>query len=52
MPTRGNPVSDIRWGKGFFLKTFPELFICNSEHPHGGDISFISKPVKYQKWYQ
>lgn len=26
--TRGSMVEDVQWSQGFFLKTFPDKFIC------------------------
>ena len=37
MPKPGKFVKDLKWTKGFFLKTFPHLFICNKDY--GGDIT-------------
>jgi hypothetical protein len=27
---RGKMVGDIEWEEGFFLKTFPDIFICKN----------------------
>jgi len=49
LPTRGEMVNDIKWNKGFFQRTFPEVFICYN-NDNGGDITTIDKPIKNQKW--
>ena len=44
-------MSDINWEEGFFLKTFPYLFICAwdeklNDYDKGGDITYIDKKDK------
>ena len=47
---RGQFVKDVEWEPGFFLKTFPHLFICNNYEDAGGDITLIDQKTNNDLW--
>ena len=53
-PKKGSIIKDKDWEEGFFLKTFPYLFICSEDNPTGGDITFIPKDERLRSdvWFK
>ena len=53
-PKKGTIIKDKDWDQGFFLRTFPYLFICSEDNPTGGDITFIPKDERQRSdvWYR
>ena len=49
---KGPLIKDVEWEPGFFLKTYPHLFICKNYTDSGGDITLIDKKTNTDLWYK